>query len=402
MLQAKIERSFFFTGVVGMRINAMKWKLAALGAALLVAGCGGGDGQRFGGGMVNFGDSLSDVGTYRVGTVAQLGGGKFTVNGTGSLNWTETLAARAGVPAPCAAQTGLLPNIPGLVGAPVANVAGCRSYAQGSSRVTHTIGPNDVELQQAPFNQVTLGLMAVPLATQMATHLTNVGGSYGGQELVTVMAGGNDLFMNFAAIASAAAGGNAAVGAAIAAGWSSSVQAAVAGGGAAASSAAVNAGMAAMGQAGAELAALVRTQILAKGARYVIVANLPDVAQTPFGLTLDAQTRGLVTTLVTTFNSQLQSGLSGAAVLYVDAFARGQEQNANPAAFGLTNITTPACSTTSPANPLGGSSLTCTAASTVAADVSGYAFADSVHPSPRGYQLFADFVASRMALVGWL
>jgi len=39
--------------------------------------------------MVVFGDSLSDVGTYQVGFIAQVGGGKFTTN-PGPV-WAETL-----------------------------------------------------------------------------------------------------------------------------------------------------------------------------------------------------------------------------------------------------------------------------------------------------------------------
>jgi outer membrane lipase/esterase len=219
---------------------------------------------------------------------------------------------------------------------------------------------------------------------------------------VTVMAGGNDLFMHFNGIANAAAGGATAAGAAAAAGWSQDVQAAVMAGGSAATNAAINAALAGMGQAGAELATLVKTQVLAKGARHVVVANLPDVAQTPFAMTLDAQTRGLVNTMVTTFNSQLQSGLGGTAALYVDAYTQGRDQYTNPSKYGITNVTTPACSTTSPANPLAGSSIACTAASTIAADTSTFLFADSVHPTPLGYQLQATFVIAQMRAVGWL
>ncbi|MBP7414077.1 MAG: hypothetical protein KA932_09405, partial [Giesbergeria sp.] len=56
-----------------------RWALPVLAAAALAA-CGGSDEPRYTS-MVNFGDSLSDVGSYRVGSVAALGGGKFTVNG---------------------------------------------------------------------------------------------------------------------------------------------------------------------------------------------------------------------------------------------------------------------------------------------------------------------------------
>jgi len=86
-----------------------RWKIAlsALGAALMVAGCGGG-----GGGatttnssgfnqMVVFGDSLSDIGTYNVGSVAALNGGKFTVNSPTAKNWTQLIAAQYGLPTPC-------------------------------------------------------------------------------------------------------------------------------------------------------------------------------------------------------------------------------------------------------------------------------------------------------------
>jgi outer membrane lipase/esterase len=380
----------------------LKLKLAALGAALVLAACGGGNDGIDVSSTVSFGDSLSDVGTYKVGTIAAVGGGKWTVNGATALNWTELVAASVGTGAPCAAQTGLLTNIPGLTGAPVANHAECFNYAQGSARVSNPFGPNAAALQAAPFNQVNLGLMAMPVATQMSTHLAKVGGSYSGRELVTVLAGGNDLFMHFNGIANAAAGGATAAGAAAAAGWSQDVQAAVMAGGSAATNAAVNAAVAGMGQAGAELATLVKTQVLGKGARYVVVANLPDVAQTPFAMSLDAQTRGLVNTMVTTFNGQLQAGLAGTTVLYVDAYTQGHDQYANPARYGITNVTTPACSTTSPANPLAGSSITCTAASTIAGDTSGYLFADSVHPTPLGYQLQAAFVIAQMRAAGWL
>jgi outer membrane lipase/esterase len=382
-------------------MRQIKLKLAALGAAVVLAACGGGD-DGFDS-TVSFGDSLSDVGTYKVGTIAAVGGGKWTVNSSTAQNWTELVAASAGTGAPCAAQTGLLPNIPGLVGAQVTNVPGCRNYAQGSSRVSNSLGPNAAGLQAAPFNQVNLGLMAIPLTTQMSNHLAVAGGSYTGKELVTVMAGANDLFMNFNGIAAAVGGGTAAAGSAAAAGWAPDVQAAVAAGGSAATDAAVNAALTSMAQSGAELANLVKTQVVAKGARFVAVINLPDASKSPSALLRDPQTQGLIDTMATTFNSQLQAGLSGTNVLYVDAYTQVRLQTANPAQFGLTNVTTPACSTTSPANPLAGSSITCTQASLIPGDTSGFLFADSTgHLTPLGYQLLANHVIARMRAAGWV
>jgi phospholipase/lecithinase/hemolysin len=179
------------------------------------------------------------------------------------------------------------------------------------------------------------------------------------------------------------------------------VQTTVAAGGAAAVQAATAAALASMGQAGADLAGLVKSQVLGKGARYVVVFNLGDVSQTVFGRTLDSQSQQLVNTMVTTFNSQLQAGLTGTPVLLLDAYTRGHDWAANPAKYDITNGTTQACSTTSPANPLQGSSLGCTSASTVAADTSGYLYADDVHPTPLGYRLMAQLAEEQMTAAGW-
>jgi phospholipase/lecithinase/hemolysin len=386
----------------------LKTRLAVLGAAAIVAACGGG-----GAGdqsprvpftaLVSFGDSLSDVGNEKVGTIAAVGGGKWTVNSSTARNWTEDIAADIGVAAPCSAQTGLLPNIPGLVGAPVTQHTECNNYAEGSSRVSNIFGPSSATLQAPPFSGTTLGLTATPLTAQVANHLSRHNGAFSGTELVTVMAGGNDLFMNLNGVQAAATGGIAAAGAAAAAGWDANTQAAVAAGGAAAVQAAATAAVMGMGQAGAELAGLVKAQILGKGAKYVVLVNLPDATSSPSLAPADAQTKALVTQMITTFNTQLANGLQGSGVVYVDAYTQGQDQIAHPDQYSLTNVTTPACSATSPANPLGGSSITCTAASTVATDVSHYLFADATgHLTPYGYQLLAQYVAVQIAKAGWL
>ena len=376
-----------------------RWALPVLVAAALAA-CGGSDGPRYTS-MVNFGDSLSDVGSYRVGSVAALGGGKFTVNGPNGLNWTEHLAQRLDVAAPCAAQTGLSPNLPGLVGAPVTNVDHCQNYAQGGARVANPVAPQSVALQGAPFFSSTIGMIATPVQTQMATHLARTGGAFRGTELVTVMVGANDLFMNLNGVSAAAQGGNAAVAAAVAAGWGDAAQAAVAAGGAGAVDAAAAAALQNMAQAGTALAGLVRQQLLAKGARHVLVANVPDVGNTPLALERDAATRQLITNLAVAFNTQLQAGLEGASVVWADLFTRGREQVAAPARFGLTNLTARACSRDVALNPLGGSALVCTDR-TSAPDTDGYLYADDVHPTPRGYRLIADYVIERLDSAGEL
>jgi phospholipase/lecithinase/hemolysin len=157
-----------------------------------------------------------------------------------------------------------------------------------------------------------------------------------------------------------------------------------------------------LGTAGAELAALVKGQIVGNGANYVVVNNLPDVASTPAGLSKDANTRALIDKMVQAFNAQLVSGLSAESkVLIVDVYAVSHDQATNPGPYGLTNVTEPACDLASPKNPLG-SSLGCTAASLKAGDVSHYSYADDVHPTPFNNLLLARYVSKAMVTKGWL
>ncbi|MDB5847740.1 MAG: hypothetical protein JWP29_1492, partial [Rhodoferax sp.] len=209
------------------------------------------------------------------------------------------------------------------------------------------------------------------VSTQIANHLAK-GGLTGG-ELVVVMAGGNDVFSNLDTVGVTTTPEQAAT---------------------------------AMATAGAELATLVKTQLIAKGAKYVVVVNLPNVSITPSTLAADAAvpgSRALTDAVTKAFNGQLAAGLAGVAgVVQVDAYAQSTDQAANPASYGLTNVTVPACSSTSALNPLPGYSLTCSTASTVPGDVSHYQYADGVHPTPFAHSLLARLVSRDMARVGWL
>jgi phospholipase/lecithinase/hemolysin len=341
--------------------------LAATFLAALLAACGGsGDGDQSPrvsyGKLVSFGDSLSDVGSYRVGAIAQLGGGEYSVNGATGVNWTELLAATAHVAAPCAAQTGLQSTIPSIPAVAVASHAGCYGYAQGGARVTDPIGVANAALPAPQLGQLT-----DPVKSQILRHLAASGGAFASDDLVTVLAGGNDVFMNLAAIQQGLTPTQA---------------------------------VTAMATAGGELGAYVKSLIVGNGAKHVVVVNLPDVSQTPFAYALDAPTQGLVNTMVQQFNAQLVAGVAGMPeVLVVDAYSQGRDQNARPAAYALTNVTTPACDLAKMALP---TSLVCTANTLVAEDVSGYEFADTVHPTPFGYSLLARFIAENMLKNGWL
>ena len=461
-------------------MHQTKFALAVLAAAVL-AGCGGASGGdqtlkvKYTA-QVSFGDSLSDVGSYAVGTVAAKGGGKFTINGDNTKinpeltgkNWTEHLAAQFSLAAPCAAETGLEGNALKGLAVPRVKHAGCYGYAMGGSRVTNPVGPNN----QATGSE--LGALTVPVVTQIANHLAVSGGKFSGTEAVFVMAGGNDVLYQLGALqagataagktAGATAGAQAfatnlamalaagatnpataaaAIGAAIktasaAPGATSTtivgaaVQAAVIAGNTNAPSLATAAAakaqadatvtgnaagakagadyaavqgpllVASMKQAGTELVALVKDQIIAKGANYVIVNNLPDVAGTPSGLSKDANTKALINAMVSAFNGELSGGLNGnAKVLLVDVFKVSHDQGVNPGPYGLTNVSETACDLNAPGNILG-SSLVCNGTNLKAGDVSHYSYADDVHPTPFNNLLLARYVAKDMVVRGWL
>jgi len=226
----------------------------------------------------------------------------------------------------------------------------------------------------------------VPVITQINNHLTAMGGSFSGTELVLVMAGGNDTFIDLATITPT-------VTALVTSGMSvdaATVQA---------STAAVTA----MGTAGAELAAYVKTLIVGKGAKYVTVVNLPDVSKTPFAYSQSPETQGLINTMVVAFNTQLETGLAGTpGVIIVDAYSDNRNQAANPASYALSNVTEPACNLTAPSPNALGSSLVCNSSNVISGDTSHYLFADTVHPTPYGYKLLAQLVTKSMVLAGWL
>jgi outer membrane lipase/esterase len=383
-------------------MKAMLKTLSALSLAAVIVACGGGAGDQTTKtsftGLVSFGDSLSDVGSYKVGTVAALGGGKYTVNGANALNWTEIVATTYGLPAPCAAQTGLDGAAAQGFSVPVVNNATCFNYAQGGSRVTLQPGPGNKLLGGG---NAILGQLTVPVKDQMLAHLGKVGGTYTGKELVTVMAGGNDIFIQGTAAGAAAAGGTTAVQLGAIAGWTTGTDALagtlIAGGANAANAAGAQAVMA-MGKAGAELAGYVKALVLANGAKTVVVVNLPNVSVTPFGISQGPQGQGFINLMVTTFNDQLKAGLAGTGVVIADAYTESTTQASNPAPYGLSNVTSPACG----ANALGTSSLVCNGTNVVAGDVSRYQYADDVHPTPYGYELLAKFVLSEMLKAGLL
>lgn len=201
------------------------------------------------------------------------------------------------------------------------------------------------------------------------------------------------------AVANAAAGDS---GAALVAGATADANAAGAAAGAtyAAGAGAVTA-LTNMSTAGKELADAVKS-MLANGAKKVVVLNIPDASQTPYGVSAGPQQQPLILAMTQSFNTRLKAELAGVSgVLFVDAFAENQKQFAMPAQFGLSNVTDKVCKVDSVTNP-SGSSLFCNPSNVIAGDTSRYLFADGVHPTPYGHKLLAQFVNKELVLAGWL
>lgn len=411
-----------------------QFKFAALLlAATTLAGCGGSDDLntkvKFNS-QVSFGDSWSDVGTYAVGQVAVLKGGKYTINDVGAdgknaaKNWTEVVADKLGLPAPCAAQTGLDGLIDLGFNVPVVNHPGCTSYAQGGARVTNPVGPRNKRAATGG----ELGQLTVPVVTQIKNHLAAVGGSFKGDEIVLVATGGNDVTMQLDGLtAGATAAATAAVTAALPGQIAADIQAGTcvpadaqasncqasaiarlsATVGAAAAGAHVQANapaaVAAVGAAGAELAAYVKTQIVGKGAKHVVVLNLPDASQALEAIAAGKDAQALISSMVTMFNVQLKSGVSGnTSVLYLDLYSFSRDLISNLGSHGLLNVTSPACDLSPAKNSLH-FSLICNRSNLAPGNVDKYLFADnSGHLTPFGYSLVSGYVLAEMAVKGWL
>lgn len=374
--------------------------------------------------------------------------------------WVEFLAAELKLPAPCAAQTGLEGDPARGFSVPVTNNLNCFNYAQGGSRVTNPIGPGN-KATGSPIGEMTVPLVTQVAnhlsrtgnkfsGTELVTILsggndvlmalstlsaqaTAAGNAAGAQTFATSLtaqlaAGATNpqtaaQAIGAAIMAESARPGNtsetivaAAVGTAARQPGNAAVaqpavygpmvakaqaDATAAGAKAGADYAAANGPKLVqdLGTAGAQMAALVKNEILGKGAKYVIVANLPDVASTPAGKSRSADIQQLITAMVNAFNTQLKGGLgSDERILYVDLYTISNDQVKNPAPYGLTNTTSPACGP----NALGTTSLICTNANTVAGDVSHYMFADDIHPTPFENNLIARLVLKEMAVKGWL
>jgi outer membrane lipase/esterase len=387
--------------------------LSLITAALLAA-CGGGDEPYVAGttptagapttkgsftSVVAFGDSLTDNGAYAPATSltgngqAPYFGGKFTTNGASGTVWVENLATRLGL-AITPAEVGFGgTSVKCPAAAITTSLAGtCTGYAQGGSRVTD---PNGIGKAG--------GALTVPVVKQIENHLARFG-SFKDSDLILVFVGANDVFTQFGAFTAKA----------------TQIQTAAATGQIAQDEAqrqlfaAQTAAQTEMKKAATELSGYVKSQILAKGGKYIAVMNLPDIADTPFGKSLPASVQPVLTDLSLIFNLWLREGLANQPVQMVDTLSMFKDLYQNPSKYGIANVTVPACdavkiSAITSGRVADGSSLFCNATPgapynglRTGADINTWAFADGVHPTTAGHRIFADVAYEQLKAYGWL
>jgi phospholipase/lecithinase/hemolysin len=394
-------------------MKSMKWKVALLAtaAAAILVGCGGGGAdstsQRAGITSVKvMGDSLSDSGVF---TGLPGYGRIFSVQGSSSepnALWTERITALLGAPQLC--------NFFKFTGATfVPNpTPGCTSFAVGGGRINN-IDPST-------------GAGASPFSITYQLQVASAAGNYKSSDLLLIDGGGNDAADLVGAYLAASSDG----GAKFAAMTGTLIAPATLG-------PMLMAGPTGVAQAGGvymekladKFYDSIKASALDKGAERVALLNMPGITNTPrfqmvlsgiaaaAGATARAQSEALFKSWVETFNARLATKVAGdKRIVLVDFYTAFNDQIANPAQYGLTNVKTPAC----PPNPGVGSDglptynfQTCTAsalsAMTPPPGATGganwwqtYAFSDGFHPTPYGYQLLSQLVAKSLATAGWL
>lgn len=247
---------------------------------------------------------------------------------------------------PSGALIGRFTTNPGLVWAEyVADYYGTNAASANQGGTNYAVGG-------ARTGTNTSGALGpIPsLATQTANYLAANGGRADPNALYTVWGGANDLF----AVA----------------------------GGAPAQSTIANAVTSQIGVIGS---------LRNAGAEYIMVPTIPDLGVTPQFRAGGAAQQAAGTQLATSYNTALYGGLaaSGLRVIPLDTFNLLREITANPAPYGITNVTGTAC------NPqITASSVTCSPTNTIPGAAESYAFADGVHPSSKAHKILSDYALS--------
>jgi outer membrane lipase/esterase len=367
-----------------------KWVLSASVVTLLaagVAGCGSSDETK----VYVMGDSLNDVGAT---------GKKYTVqdssNPKGFPIWTQILASHYGVDGSrqCTRYQSIGNSFE------LNTMSDCTNYAVGGGRIVVSAA------QGGSSNPKTVG-------TQMAAFT----GTYGLLDLVLIDGGGNDaadLVTKYLGAASDLAAYQTFL--------LQQLDATTVGALLPQPNGAALAAGAYMQQLANTFHGQITDRVLGKGAKRVVVLNMPDITLTPrfkmvlasvsaqAGAAAATALQGAIRQWIGAFNAQLASNFAGnSRVKVVDFYGELTNQVNNQATYGLTNAQDAVC----PITGLGADGLPdydfvqCTSAALDAqpGKTAGwwktYSFSDGFHPTPRGHELMADTVKAAMSSAGW-
>ncbi len=308
--------------------------------------------------VIVFGDSLSDVGTYGVGDIAAVGGGKFTTN-NGAV-WAETIGDLLGAP--------VKPFRVGFAG--VSQIVGGTGYAMGGSRVSQQPG---IGCNPDPQTGACTEALAFPVTQQIGDYLQTHSQRFNSNQLVYVFAGANDIFFQLDVFAR-------------------SVQA-----GAPVARAQARA-LAAVQRTAIELGGQVQ-RILSKGSARVGVLTLPEIADSIYARKPEqAALRPLMLAMTQLFNSTLAAQLQGTQARLIDIFPEVKRIMATPAQYQVTETGKVACDAAKISALTGGlvqtgDSLFCSSQTLTqpGADVQ-YLYSDDIHPSTLGHLLLARYI----------
>lgn len=140
--------------------------------------------------------------------------------------------------------------------------------------------------------------------------------------------------------------------------------------------------------AGKSLADAVRG-LIASGARYVLVAGVYDLGKSPAAIALGQVAAYSAASLALNNAFKVNADDLGKNLLFADLAFYVNELVRIPATYGLTNVTTPACSV-SPATA-------CTTATLVDSNYVDYLFADDRHLTPEAHRLFGDYAYDQIS-----
>jgi outer membrane lipase/esterase len=222
------------------------------------------------------------------------------------------------------------------------NQPGGTNYAQGGAQTTILPG--------IPPEAPTVA--STPIATQVLNFLAK--GPADPNAIYSVFGGGNDFFWQLGLLQAGA-----------------TTPAAV---------------QASLGQSGIDLGKQVAI-LHAGGAGVVMIWNLPDLGRTPYAVS--SGFAPTISALVSYFNGNLQATLNtvGGNTLRLNTFALYNEILANPALYGITNTTSPACTVST--------AYLCTPSTLVSPNAPlTYLFSNDVHPTTAGHKFFAEYALS--------